>query len=212
MGDNDPVKGGRVSFRKSLLYLVAVVAAGATLYYESRLGNEPVVLAYPSPMVYLSKPNQIGIPVAFTNSGTAAAAVVAGSLELARDGQRVGQAFALCCVSPVGQESSHDNDKRIRAARVDSPFTDVSLKAGRTGEQVFWFVPPPGGISFQPGQHTACVRLVSEWNARAPSGAEARHAKLPADCSFSLTFNLDRGALDILSSGSQDSVSLSARE
>jgi len=68
MGDGDNAKGGAFSDRISLLIsIVALLASRLTLYYQFWQG--PLVHAYPSRVVYLSKSNQIGISVSFTNSG-----------------------------------------------------------------------------------------------------------------------------------------------
>ena len=136
----------------------------------------------------------------------------AGSLELARDTQGPSQAFHLRWVSPFEQKFTYTNDKWTEAARVYSPFTDLSLKAGDTGEEVFWFDPPSGNFSFQPGQYTACVRFVSAGKGRVPSGVKTGQSRPPADCSCSITFNLDSELLGSLSSGGQDSVPVYAKE
>src|SRR5271157_4758766 len=99
MGDNDHAKGRGFSDQISLLIsLFALLASGVTLYFQFWQG--PLVRVYPSRMVYLSKSNQIGIPVAFTNSGTAADVIIGGSIDLARDTHGPSQAFRLRWVSP----------------------------------------------------------------------------------------------------------------
>jgi hypothetical protein len=204
-------KGGGSSDRMSLVIsLFALVASGATLYYQFWRG--PVVRAYPSHKVYLSKSRQIGVPVAFTNAGTAADVVTEGSLDLTRDAQGPSWAFDLRWVSPFEQRFSFENGKWTEAEQVYSPFTSLSLKAGDTDAEVFWFEPQSGNFSFQPGRYTACTHFVSAEKKTIPSGEKIGKSGPQQDCSSFITFELDSGMLGILNGGSQDNVALDVKE
>jgi len=92
------------------------------------------------------------------------------------------------------------------------PFTGLPLKDGDIGVEVFWFNPPSGNFSFQPGRYTACAHFVSAERGPVPSRARTGQSKSRADCSSFVTFSLDSGWLDMLHSGSQDSVGLEAED
>jgi len=211
MGDGDKAKDGAFSDRISLLIsLVALLASGLTLYYQFWQG--PMVHAYPSRVVYLSKSNQIGIPVSFTNSGAAADIIIDGSVDLAPDPHGPSQTFGLRWVSPFEQKLTYADGKWTEAARAYLPFTGLPLKNGDIGVEVFWFNPPSGNFTFQPGRYTACLHFVSAERGPVPSGARSGRSKSRADCSSFVTFNLDSGWLDLLRSGSQDSLGLDAED
>jgi len=189
---------------------LALLASGVTLYYQFWQG--PLVRAYPSRVVYLSKSNQIGIPVSFTNSGAAADIIIDGSVDLAPDPHGPSHTFALRWISPFEQKVTYADGKWTEAARAYLPFTGLPLKNGDIGVEVFWFNPPSTTFSFQPGRYTACAHFVSAGKGFVPSGANTGQSKARADCSSYITFNLDSGWLDILHGSSQDSLGLDAQD
>jgi hypothetical protein len=201
------VSSDRISL---LISLLALLASGVTLYYQFWQG--PLVRAYPSRVVYLSKSNQIGIPVSFTNSGAAADIIIDGSIDLTPDTRGPSQTFGLGWISPFEQKVTYADGKWTEAARAYLPFTGLPLKTGDVGVEVFWFNPPSGNFSFQPGRYTACAHFVSAGKGSVPSGAKSGQSKSRADCSSFITFNLDSHWLDLPHSGSQDSLGLDAAD
>lgn len=207
MGETDKKEGARLSAdRISLaISILALLVSGFTLYYQFLLG--PVVRAYRPNGVYLTK-TQIGIPVAFTNTGTAAEVVTDGWLKLNSNDQGPDQSLKLRWVSPFEKRFSYENGQWKEEVRTYSPFSHLLLKAGDTDEEVFWFEPPgPSNFSLQAGHYRACAafRAVNEDLVR-PGAKAGRPLAAKEGCSTSMEFDLNSGQVGVLSSNRQESL------
>jgi hypothetical protein len=210
MGDADSGKERGLSDRITLaLATLALLVSAVTLYDQFLKG--PEVRAYRPNLVYLTK-SQIGIPVAFTNGGTAADVVVNGSLEIAQDGSGPQQTLKLRWVSPFEKRLTYQNGKWTQPEREYSPFTPFPLKAGEADQKIFWFEPQSGDINFQPGIYHACARFMATSSGVIRSGVKVATSASQERCSSSVQFEVTTGSLEILNNGTQDALQLEVKE
>ncbi len=208
MGENGREKNSGLSTdRISLgIAILALAVSAFTLYYQFLQG--PVVRAYRPNVVYLTK-SQIGIPVAFTNTGTATDVVTDGSLKLTRNGQPE-QALKLAWVSPFEKRISLEDGKWKEEAREYLPFSHLPLKAGDTDQEVFWFV-PSSSFTFQPGPYRACASFFAVSEGMVRPGAKAGRPPLKEECSAWVEFELNTAQADTMGRSDQESVPIETK-
>lgn len=208
MGEDDKDKERGLSVdRVSLgIAILALAVSVFTLYYQFLQG--PVVRAYRPNVVYLTR-SQIGIPVAFTNAGTAADVVTDGSLKLSWNAQSPEQVFKLTWVSPFEKRISLEDGKWKEEAREYLPFSHLPLKAGDTDQEVFWFV-PSAGFTFRPGPYSACASFLSVGGGMVRPGARAGRS-LKEECSAWVEFELNNAQADMLSRSDQESLPIETK-
>lgn len=209
MGENDQGKKSELSTdRISLgIAILALLVSAFGLYYQFLQG--PVVRAYRPNVVYLTK-SQIGVPVAFTNTGTAADVVTDGSLKLSWNGQSRDQTLKLKWVSPFERRISLEDGKWKEEAREYSPFSHLLLKAGDTDQEILWFV-PSSGFSLQPGSYRACANFLSVSGGMIRPGAKAGRPPLREECSARAEFELNSTQLDMLNRSDQESLPIDTK-
>ena len=210
MGDG-AAKQRNFSDRITLAIATLALLIGAVTLYDQFLKG-PEIRAYGPNLIYLTK-SQIGIPVAFTNGGTAADVVIGGSLDVARDAQRLDQTFKLRWVSPFEKRLTYENGKWIQAKPEYSPFTPFPLRAGDADQKIFWFEPQSGNVNFQAGAYHACAGFLTVSSGMVRPGINVRISTSKEHCSCTVQFELTSGDLGMLNStGQEDSLQLDTKE
>lgn len=195
MADERSSNGNGVSNSVSLaISILALLISGGGLYWQFLRG--PRVRAYQPNVVYVGK-SQLGIPVAFTNEGTAADVVVAGSLNLTPRPPGFNQEIPLYWVSSFEEKDSYDPNaqgQKFTKEKVDYVlFSHLPIKAGDTDAEIFWF-DARSNLGLQPGSYRACGRFRTASRAVVPAATKAA----PKDCSFSADFDLSASDLSSL--------------
>ena len=209
MGNGDSKGGMKLSDWLTIgIAGVALLVSGATLYDQFLKG--PALSAYRPNLVYLTK-SQVGIPAAFTNTGTAADVIVDGSLEIAQDASGPPQTLKLRWVSPFEKQLTYENGKWTQSERQYSPFTAFPLKAGDADQKIFWFEPQSGVLNFQPGTYRACARFTAITSGLIRPGVKRPNAISQEHCSSSVEFEITSGNLGILNSDPQESLQLDVK-
>jgi hypothetical protein len=195
MADDKSSKSDGISNSVSLaISILALLISGGGLYWQFLRG--PRVRSYQPNVVYVGK-SELGIPVAFTNEGTAADVVVSGSLDLTPRPPGLNQEIPLYWVSPFEEKESYDpsaQGQKFEKEKVDYVlFSHLPIKAGDTDAEIFWF-DARSNLGLQSGSYHACGRFRTASRAIVPAATKATSK----DCSFSVDFDLTASDLSLL--------------
>jgi len=195
MADDKSSKSDGISNSVSLaISILALLISGGALYWQFLRG--PRVRAYQPNVLYVGK-SQLGIPVAFTNEGTAADVVVSGSLDLTPRPPGFNREIPLYWLSSFEEKESYDPNAQGQKFTKEKVhyvlFSHLPIKAGDTDAEIFWF-DARSNLGLQPGAFHACGRFRTASKAVVPNATKAASK----DCSFSVDFDLTASDLSSL--------------
>jgi hypothetical protein len=197
MADDKSSKSDGISTSVSLaISILALLISGGGLYWQFLRG--PRVRAYEPNVVYVGK-TQIGIPVAFTNEGTASDVVTSGSLGLTPRPPGLDHEIALRWVSPFEEKESYDPNAKTESQKYEKEkvdyvlFSHLPIKAGDTDTEIFWF-DAGASLGLEQKSYRACVRFGTARGGIVPAATKAA----PKNCSFSVDIDLTRSDLGLL--------------
>ncbi len=196
MADDKSSRSDGISSSVTLaISILALLVSAGGVYWQFLRG--PRVRAYQPNVVYVGK-SQVGIPVAFTNEGTAADVVVSGSLDLTPRPPQFNQEIPLLWLSPFEEKESYDPNAaqslKYTKEKVDYVlFSHLPIKAADTDAEIFWF-DAQRDLGLQPGSYHACGRFRTAARVLVPSATKGT----PRDCSFSVDFDLSASDLSTL--------------